>query len=151
MLLDTTIYGRPIRQQVQNFSPKQQWNVPLTNCYATAADFTFLGSELANKYKTPCTISKEKMVEVYGATPIILQKLWKLLCNKGQLHHQCHPLHLLWWLSYVKHYPTKKNFERFTQWSAKCTRKWMKRIRAAIMRIIPFVVSNCYYFFFIAF
>ena len=99
------------------------------------------GSILASKYHETFDIKESEMVRIYGATSIILEKLWKGLITHGMLSKRSKPLHLLWWLAMVKEYHTNEQFERFTQYSCKTTRKYMKKIQRAMVRYIPHVVS----------
>ena len=109
--------------------------------YASASDFLYEGSKLASKYHETFDIKEAEMVRTYGATSIILEKLWNGLIVHGRLSKRSKPLHLLWWLAMVKQYHTNEQFERFTQYSCKTTRKYMKKIQRAMVRYIPRVVS----------
>ena len=109
--------------------------------YASASDFLYEGSKLASKYHETFDIKEPEMVRTYGATSIILEKLWNGLIAHGRLSKRSKPLHLMWWLAMVKQYHTNEQFERFTQYSCKTTRKYMKKIQRAMVRYIPRVVS----------
>ena len=111
------------------------------NRYASASDFLYEGSKLASKYHETFDIKEDEMVRTYGATSIILVKLWNGLITHGRLSKRSKPLHLLWWLAMVKGYHTKVQFIRFTQYDHKTTLKYMKKIQRAMVRYIPHVVS----------
>ena len=57
------------------------------------------------------TMIDEKYVTDFGATPIMMVTVWKLLVHEG-LPTTSLPLHLLWWLYLVRNYPTKRVTER---------------------------------------
>ena len=111
------------------------------NRYASASDFLYEGSKLASKYHETFDIKEDEMVRTYGATSIILVKLWNGLITHGRLSKRSKPLHLLWWLAMVKEYHTKVQFERFTQYSYKTTLKYTKKVQRAMLRYIPHIVS----------
>jgi hypothetical protein len=84
-------------------------------------------------------ITDQTTVSQYGATPYILALLWKLLCPYLT---NSEPYHLLWWLFNCKHYPTKELLEKAIGVSAPTSRKAMKPIKEAFLRVRAKVVRK---------
>jgi hypothetical protein len=76
--------------------------------FVSVHDFRRIGSQLLSKNQFAYDISDEDMVYEFGATPLVLTKLWKLLVIETRLPENSDPLHLLWWLHFAKHYHKKK-------------------------------------------
>ena len=126
--------------------PSAEWKVnePPKKCYddrfVTEADFKRIGSQLLSKTQHPYDISEGDMVYYFGATPFVLVRLWKDLVVKTKLPKTSKPIHLLWWMAYVKNYPTRRSFAKFTKVSATTLRKWIKKIARRMIVLLPHVV-----------
>ena len=79
------------------------------------------------------------VVSEYGATPVVLILLWKLLCP--HLTSNSKPHHMLWWLYQCKHYPTKAILQKVLRVSAPTSRLAMAPIKEAFIKIRNKVVS----------
>lgn len=82
----------------------------------------------------------DKIVSEYGASPDVLVTLWKLL-SPHLIESQSEPHHMLWWLYYCKHYPTKEELEKILGVSAPTSRKHMEPIKKGFFKIRNKVVS----------
>jgi hypothetical protein len=109
--------------------------------FVSVHDFRRIGSQLLSKNQFAYDISDNDMVYEFGATPLVLTILWKLLVVKTHLPENLDPLHLLWWLHFAKHYHTKKKFRQATKWSHQTTKKWMTPIAKRMVPLCPFVVG----------
>ena len=84
-------------------------------------------------FGTATYMSNERVVSEYGATPEVLVQVWELLQPK--LPTRCMPHHMLWWLYYCKHYPTKQLLEKALRVSAPTIRKDTKPFKEAFLQI----------------
>ena len=80
------------------------------------------------------------VVAEFGATPEILVVLWKLLSR--HLTRNSKPFHMLWWLYNCKHYPTKELLHKALRVSPPTSRKAMKPIKEAFVKIRHKVVRK---------
>ena len=90
------------------------------------------------------TMDDKTLVSEFGAKLFVLVCVWRLLCDYGGLtEEESDPKYLLWWLYLVRNYPRQKTFEgQITLADQKRTRKNMKPIKEAMLKIKPYVVSN---------
>ena len=82
----------------------------------------------------------QAIVSEFGATPEILVALWDLL--RPYLERVSEPCHMLWWLYNCKHYPTKSMLKKAIRVSAPTSRKYMKPIKEAFLKVRNKVVRD---------
>ena len=90
-------------------------------------------------------ISDKVFVAEFGGKQFILACAWRLMCDFGGLvEDESTVEHMLWWLYLVRNYPTTKKFQRHTTlMEPRHSRKHIKKVQHAFLRIKKYVVRYC--------
>lgn len=97
------------------------------------------------KERAPGTEDK-KFRALFGASPVVVLRLWNLITTNSELPSGGRLVHLLWALIFVKVYPTEETLVKLCGDPSgtpdrKTTRKWIRLFLEAICRCIDDVVS----------
>ena len=82
--------------------------------------------------------------ELFGCSPFVCAVIWNRLLGhytRTSIHKGTSPLHLLWMMYYIRHYPTEAAMEITLKASRKTIRNWIWYMLSLVAPLVHYEVS----------